>query len=425
MTKIILSAALISLSSCQSFKPSLLRQPSVAGPDVKIIEMNSQPAIGRLIFKNEFRCSGTLIGKKIFLTASHCVDNIEKDDYVIDFPNSSVEQRKFGATEVNVPDRFSYNTPLDEGDDVAIVMLKDNPNIKPLKIYDQNFDAVKFPLQGFIFGYGKTNDHEPSEILLRGEMKFVGLRDHLNFGLSKGATLLYRPSPNYIRGGDSGGPMTVQVSDEYFVVGVTSGPAGSEPDVDRNFPYVGPDSHWLPKKLVDLRNNNSKSIRSKYFGISSDRFIQPEYYDSTLLPLVSFWNVEFSDSNRTAQCRIIGQFSSGSFYEKSKIQSDSTFIRQDVPCSRGRKDPLRIELDELNSYLKKAPVYDGFLLTTNDGKTYSELSKTNLIHLVFSMEVDGVASILRQVHCGYERKENGTFGKINIFFGHNCYHIRE
>jgi hypothetical protein len=397
------------------------RRPAIAGPTVKPVEMNKYPAVGRIKRSGEQSCTGTLIAKNVFLTASHCIDPSNTSDLLIDFPNSTSEKRKFGISEVKVPDRFSFNTAGDAGDDIALLILSSAPAIVPMDRFDESFQEESFPSKAIAVGYGKTAEGAPSEVLLGGDMKFAGARDHLNQGVSRGLDLIFEPAPDYVRGGDSGGPILVRSGKRDVVVGVLSGPGGN---TKNNYSFAGREAKWLSEALEEISSGQKKIIRSAFLGVSSDRFIQAEYYDSTLLALLSFWKVEFNGNG--FQCRLKGHRSEGSFYSEAKIEKDTIFMNQTVPCTRDKDSALRIELDELKSILQSTSAYTGTIIKVSD-QTVVEENRENLLHLVFSLEVEGPGaepSLIRQVHCAFEKNEDESFGKVNIYYGHNCYHIK-
>jgi hypothetical protein len=173
-----------------------------------------QSSVVELTMYNQFgiataRCSGTVIGARVVLTAAHCLEGQVGE--IVVTANGARHQAAFFEQH---PGFESFINNL-ETNDVAIVVTKTPLNIPAVRVH-QEADLVADEV-GIIMGYGE--DASGISGILRGTLvSLLYFTESAIFIEYRGTATQFGNTCS----GDSGGPLLVKRNGSYQVAGVTS-----------------------------------------------------------------------------------------------------------------------------------------------------------------------------------------------------------
>jgi V8-like Glu-specific endopeptidase len=252
-----ISLGLVLLSSCAKQEPNAAQSyehqtrhqdsPAVAnivGGEIPNPEsIISRHTVGLYAMDVGALCTGTIIGKRLILTAAHCVDKTRK---LAVFFGPSIENPEYaiGAEKVVIYGQYEtrQNQKIDIGD-MALVLLK--KDIPPTHLITPIVPSDYVPAADQIFviaGYGVTNGilKDASGTLRMAAVRLVeGELGDSEFvtdqTLGSGACF-----------GDSGGPAYVIANDELYLAGVVSRVANKNGDPCKGIAVYSNAGHFRP-----------------------------------------------------------------------------------------------------------------------------------------------------------------------------------
>jgi MYXO-CTERM domain-containing protein len=174
------------------------------------------PAVAMLYHSSGYLCTGTLIDKRVFLTAAHCIESLSATGYEVDGGTRAWDSPEWIIKASSVHRHPQYNEQsLDH--DIGIVILKSDAPVKPYRWLSTNDDDIYKPgteFQGV--GYGITSGNGAGD----GTKRAVGLEiSEVYTGL-----FVYESGPNGANScsGDSGGPGLAEIDGYHTVIGTVS-----------------------------------------------------------------------------------------------------------------------------------------------------------------------------------------------------------
>lgn len=197
-------------------------------------------------------CTAAPIGKKVLLTAAHCIDTSGKDSRVAFFSSVSCEsgfnknQHLKGVAKTIVHPEFNASSsPEEMKGDIALVILEENIPDNYLIYEIAEPQEVTASTDMFLYGYGRTGSNDGGAGMLR---RASIARDQYEIVANQGKIKINQSVGVGICQGDSGGPALVNVSGKLKVLGVNSYVVGPENDICSKYSYqtlVSPYKSWI------------------------------------------------------------------------------------------------------------------------------------------------------------------------------------
>ena len=190
-----------------------------AGDEVRIVGGQIEtrfPAVGALLADGEWFCTGTAIGRRVILTAGHCLDGMtgEVEFFLGADANHPQNGKRFSARSIHPHPNYSS----DDNYDVGIVVLDDDVGVDPIPARLDPLGQDIIGRDATFVGYGLTVQDGDG-----GEKRSVAIpiSEVNNFFIGYAT-----PNKNTCNG-DSGGPALMDIGHGLEVIGVTSyGDAG-------------------------------------------------------------------------------------------------------------------------------------------------------------------------------------------------------
>lgn len=167
-------------------------------------------------------CTGTLIGKNVFLTAAHCFKGFQMSAIGPQLPkvNVTIAGKTYVATKWVVNPFWSGNS---ESGDTALVYIKKNLSKTPLKLIAKDYEPDQGDFAAMI-GYGVAkykNNNTPITGYYGG---FATLSSITESGLS--SIYSKKSKQSTICFGDSGGPLVSWINKAWRIMGTATGGIG-------------------------------------------------------------------------------------------------------------------------------------------------------------------------------------------------------
>src|SRR5687767_9212463 len=174
--------------------------PQVASASLPIVNGTvdeGDPAVVAITYSRQAFCTGTLIGRRVVLTAAHCM-NDGVDELPLEIFVGTVVQEGdfFPVVEVHVHPEYMQGSVAH---DLAVLIVGDEVPIEPALLNDRELTDEMIGMDARIVGFGVT-----SVMANEGGVKYAG--DSLLIEYDR-ATLTYGETAAQTCFGDSGGPV--------------------------------------------------------------------------------------------------------------------------------------------------------------------------------------------------------------------------
>ncbi len=281
--KIILFSSALILSACNSGSSSNQRDPLIKKTDSKrtcvpesellaggivggqIVEQSdSDSKMVMMLVSNGQMCTAAAIGKRVILTAAHCIAGDKTNTFVAFYSSVSCESGfnknlyTQGISETFVHSDYDpASTPENMKGDIALIILENDipEGYTIYKIADP--EKIHASSDMYLYGYGNTGSNAGGAGMLR---KTILSNSAFDIDLNLKKIKVNQSGGNGICLGDSGGPSFVNdIEGEKQILGVNSYVKGPENDICSNFSYqtlANAYSDWITSKTAGLAKPN-------------------------------------------------------------------------------------------------------------------------------------------------------------------------
>ncbi len=236
----------------------LLAGGIVGGQIVEQADADSKMVM--MLVSNGQMCTAVAIGKKIILTAAHCIAGNKTNTFVSFYSSVSCESGfnknlyTQGISETFINSNYNPDsTPENMTGDLALVVLENDipEGYTIYKIADP--EKIHPASEMYLYGYGKTGSNAGGAGMLRKTILSSSLFD---INLIANKIKVNQAGGNGICQGDSGGPSFVNnVDGEKQILGINSYVMGPENDICSKFSYqtlVNSYRDWIVSKTAGL-----------------------------------------------------------------------------------------------------------------------------------------------------------------------------
>lgn len=260
--KIIMLTSALILSACNSGSSSAERNPLLRKTDTKrtcvpeselllaggivggqLVEQSDEDSkMVMMLVSNGQMCSAVAIGKRVILTAAHCIAGNKTNTFVSFYPSVSCESgfnknlytQGISQTFIHT-DYDPEASPQNMTGDIALVILENDipEGYAIYKILDPANRHLASDM--YLYGYGKTGSNAGGAGMLR---KTILNSNAFEIDMNGKKIKINQKAGFGICQGDSGGPAFVNTIDgEKQVLGVNSYVTGPENDICSEFSY--------------------------------------------------------------------------------------------------------------------------------------------------------------------------------------------
>uniref|UniRef100_A0A182LXQ3 Peptidase S1 domain-containing protein n=1 Tax=Anopheles culicifacies TaxID=139723 RepID=A0A182LXQ3_9DIPT len=173
----------------------------------QLAEDTQMPYQIALFYNGKFRCGGSIIGKRLVLTAAHCVVEgdmvLDADQFTVHAGSAHLDAggHRFGVRAVHPHEDYgSFQN------DIAVLEMKEpfhfDKYIQPIELIDEE---VPLGSEVVISGYGRQGSNQPTSAALLYTSMFV-VEDENCLSVSPGLICIDKEGSYGACNGDSGGP---------------------------------------------------------------------------------------------------------------------------------------------------------------------------------------------------------------------------
>jgi secreted trypsin-like serine protease len=220
----------IFLSVLVLLSTKLIASPLIIGGE----DVDKEPLIERstvslvVNFKGELTslCSGSVIGRKIVLTAAHCLASLSTNELFVAHGKKALSSKFYKVSQFKYffTDYFKPYTEenLLEGRDIALLITEEELPLDIVKIGSPaSLSTGNLVLQaGYGFTSAEENESDTPDISSLGNLFMLDVNRFLK--LSSKAIHVEEKEHHRIAGGDSGGPLFKKIENELILFGILS-----------------------------------------------------------------------------------------------------------------------------------------------------------------------------------------------------------
>lgn len=259
------------LSSKNTIKKNNLNSQSIINGNVIANDDElAKSVVNLLAYDNQqwiSSCTGSVLNKRIILTAAHCLKYVNSEDLRINFSKQTVDAGS-NLTEEELNQKFvlrkvkSFKVhPKFDGffgnHDLALILIQGEipETHKPVHLLPKKYvvakkDQTTFDQQAFdveLYGFGVIQE---DPFVTTTEMR----KTTVTALFDKQFVVTYQAYGSGACHGDSGGPAFLKIDQQYYQVGVTHGPHGDSRTCHEEGEYMNPaiDIYFINKTIKAL-----------------------------------------------------------------------------------------------------------------------------------------------------------------------------
>ena len=212
-TRFLRSRALVGLTGLATVGATGVAQAEDGNRIVGGVSESRFPGVGALLVEGDWFCSGTAIGKRVVLTAAHCLDGLSAEDGLEFFIGTDANSLSNGRRVRALAAHPHPNYALDDRYDVGVLLLEEDVGVATIPARLAPISADIVGKKALFVGFGLTVQNGDGGEKRSVEIPIAEVNDFF-----VGYATPYKNTCN----GDSGGPALMDLGSGLEVIGVTS-----------------------------------------------------------------------------------------------------------------------------------------------------------------------------------------------------------